>query len=79
VNYLGGSVENIYFELQKDTSYILIIKKDVMRNQDAVEEDEIGNRERSTFSLKLVLTEKDALRHIKVDELAPNSFEEVAK
>lgn len=38
VNYLGGSVLNIYYELQKDTRYYIVITKDVMRNQDAVEE-----------------------------------------
>lgn len=32
VNLQGGSVENIYYELKKDTKYRLYLKKDIMRN-----------------------------------------------
>lgn len=50
-----------------------------MRNEDAVEEQELGNREKSTFSLKLILTELSALKAIKVDEDLPRTFEEVTR
>jgi hypothetical protein len=56
-----------------------MIKEDILKTKDLIEDQEIAQHDKSTFSLKIVLTELDALKTLDKGENLPKDINEVAR
>ena len=65
--------------MQPNTDYFIVITKSTVKDEDELEDFDVGNRQRSSYSLHLVFEEKSVVRAINVHPVLPKSIEEVAR